>query len=172
MLMKVGRKKDFIEKNTPVPPISGWMGDNLFKKKGMDIAYGKESSLRHHLRCVGQALPRPEARPARPCACPLRASTRSRASAMCWRAASSRVLPSRPRRWSSYPRPQRDQVRLPPTGFMHCSRSACRISKLNWKMGRRPGQEDGRSALLGVQREAQYSFQPQQPLVDFMMYVI
>merc|ERR1711991_687804 len=32
MLIKVGWKKDFIEKNTPVLPISGWMGDNLLKK--------------------------------------------------------------------------------------------------------------------------------------------
>merc|ERR1712107_608045 len=37
-------KKDFVEKNTPVLPISGWMGDNLLKKsdnmgwwKGMDV---------------------------------------------------------------------------------------------------------------------------------------
>ena len=44
MLQKVGWKKDFVEKNTPVLPISGWMGDNLTKKstnmtwwKGMDI---------------------------------------------------------------------------------------------------------------------------------------
>merc|ERR1719352_1252748 len=49
-LIKVGWKKDFVEKNTPVMPISGWMGDNLLKKsenmgwwKGMDIAYGKET---------------------------------------------------------------------------------------------------------------------------------
>merc|ERR1711916_354058 len=32
MLIKVGWKKYFIEKNTPVLPISGWMGDNLLKK--------------------------------------------------------------------------------------------------------------------------------------------
>merc|ERR1712017_57598 len=39
-----------VEKNTPVMPISGWMGDNLLKKsdnmpwwKGMDVAYGKET---------------------------------------------------------------------------------------------------------------------------------
>ena len=32
MLMKVGWKKDFVEKNTPAMPISGWMGDNLLKK--------------------------------------------------------------------------------------------------------------------------------------------
>merc|ERR1712084_47199 len=49
MLVKVGWKKDAIDKNTPVLPISGWMGDNLLKKsdnmtwwKGMDVEYGKE----------------------------------------------------------------------------------------------------------------------------------
>merc|ERR1712194_273312 len=50
MLVKVGWKKDAIEKNTPVLPISGWMGDNLLKKStnmtwwnGMDVLYeGKE----------------------------------------------------------------------------------------------------------------------------------
>merc|ERR1712066_608281 len=44
VLMKVGWKKPFIEKSTPVLPLSGWMGDNLNKKStnmswwtGMDI---------------------------------------------------------------------------------------------------------------------------------------
>merc|ERR1712087_1102256 len=32
MLIKVGWKKPFIEKSTPVLPLSGWMGDNLNKK--------------------------------------------------------------------------------------------------------------------------------------------
>ena len=32
MLAKVGWKKDFIANSTPCMPISGWMGDNLFKK--------------------------------------------------------------------------------------------------------------------------------------------
>jgi elongation factor 1-alpha len=32
MLVKVGWKKDFVAKNVPVLPISGWMGDNLNKK--------------------------------------------------------------------------------------------------------------------------------------------
>jgi len=50
MLVKVGWKKDFVEKSVPVMPISGWMGDNLIKKsekmawwKGMDVAIGKET---------------------------------------------------------------------------------------------------------------------------------
>merc|ERR1712139_21288 len=44
MLIKVGWKKDFVEKSVPVPPLSGWMGDNLIKKSenmgwwsGMDV---------------------------------------------------------------------------------------------------------------------------------------
>ena len=32
MLMKVGWKKDFVERNTQTMPISGWMGDSLLKK--------------------------------------------------------------------------------------------------------------------------------------------
>jgi len=32
MMMKVGWKKDFIEKGVPIMPISGWCGDNLIKK--------------------------------------------------------------------------------------------------------------------------------------------
>jgi elongation factor 1-alpha len=49
-LIKVGWKKDFVEKNTPVMPISGWMGDNLLKKSenmgwwsGMDVVVSKET---------------------------------------------------------------------------------------------------------------------------------
>merc|ERR1712070_776794 len=50
MLVKVGWKKDFVEKNTPMLPISGWMGDNLLKKSdnmgwwnGCDVLIGKEA---------------------------------------------------------------------------------------------------------------------------------
>ena len=32
MLIRVGWKMDFVEKNTPAMPISGWMGDSLLKK--------------------------------------------------------------------------------------------------------------------------------------------
>merc|ERR1719388_706882 len=50
MLVKVGWKKDFVEKNAPALPTSGWMGDNLLKKSdkmgwwsGCDILVGSES---------------------------------------------------------------------------------------------------------------------------------
>merc|ERR1712118_135497 len=48
MLVKVGWKKDMVEKNVPFLPISGWMGDNLLKredsagKMGMDWWKGNE----------------------------------------------------------------------------------------------------------------------------------
>jgi len=49
MMMKVGWKKDFIADSTPILPISGWCGDNLFKKSekmpwwtGYDVKVGTE----------------------------------------------------------------------------------------------------------------------------------
>merc|ERR1712005_98900 len=43
MLIKVGWKKDFIEKNVPILPISGWCGDNLLEKsKNMDWWKGQD----------------------------------------------------------------------------------------------------------------------------------
>lgn len=60
MLMKVGWKKDFVEKSVPVLPISGWMGDNLTKKsekmtwwKGCDVERGSEKL---HLDTLYDAL--------------------------------------------------------------------------------------------------------------------
>merc|ERR1712203_471607 len=53
-----------------------------------------------------------------------------------------------------------------PIGFVRCGRSACRISKLKWKMGKETGgkkMEDPHS--LKSNEMAQCSFQPQQPLV-------
>ena len=44
MLVRVGWKPDFVEKNVPIVPISGWIGDNLIAKStnmtwwtGMDV---------------------------------------------------------------------------------------------------------------------------------------
>merc|ERR1712196_511223 len=42
-LLKVGWKKDFVEKNVPIIPISGYQGDNLIKEStNMDWWKGKE----------------------------------------------------------------------------------------------------------------------------------
>jgi len=52
MLVKVGWKKDMVEKNVPFLPISGWMGDNLLKgedatgKLNMDWWKGNEVEAR------------------------------------------------------------------------------------------------------------------------------
>merc|ERR1711881_452097 len=75
-LVKVGWKKDFVEKCTPYMPISGWMGDNLLKKsdnmawwKGMDVAYGKETikveTLYDFLNTMCRVPERPSSAPMR-----------------------------------------------------------------------------------------------------------
>merc|ERR1719263_429885 len=89
MLQKVGWKKDFVLKSTPVLPISGWCGDNLLKKSenmawwsGCDIEVeAKGGSEKLHIDCLYDCLNNmarpPGARPTRPCACRCRGSTRS-----------------------------------------------------------------------------------------------
>jgi elongation factor 1-alpha len=76
MLVKVGWKKDFVEKNTPYMPISGWMGDNLLKKsenmdwwKGFDVAVGKETI---HVDTMYDVLDQMCRVPERPMSAPMR----------------------------------------------------------------------------------------------------
>jgi len=61
MLIKVGWKKDFVENNTPVLPISGWQGDNLNKKTtNMDWYKGNDciapDKTKHHLDTLFDCL--------------------------------------------------------------------------------------------------------------------
>jgi elongation factor 1-alpha len=76
MLVKVGWKKDFVEKNTPFLPISGWMGDNLLKKsdkmawwKGADIIVGSEKL---HVDTLYDCLDKMCRVPERPTSAPMR----------------------------------------------------------------------------------------------------
>ena len=76
MLVKVGWKKDFVEKSTPVMPISGWMGDNLLKKsdnmgwwKGQDVEVGSETI---HVDTVYDVLDKMCRVPERPVSAPMR----------------------------------------------------------------------------------------------------
>merc|ERR1711933_47920 len=76
LLVKVGWKKDFVEKNTPMLPISGWMGDNLLKKSdkmswwsGVDVLVGSEKLHVHTLYDVLNNLCRV---PERPISAPMR----------------------------------------------------------------------------------------------------
>jgi len=75
MLQKVGWKKDFVLKSTPVFPISGWMGDNLLKKsekmpwwKGMDIEVAQQTGgvEKLHVDCLHDALDKMARPPVRP----------------------------------------------------------------------------------------------------------
>jgi elongation factor 1-alpha len=76
MLIKVGWKKDFVEKNIPFLPLSGWAGDNLVKKSqnmawwtGADPVMGKETvhvdTLGDVLNCVFRVPERPTSAPMR-----------------------------------------------------------------------------------------------------------
>jgi elongation factor 1-alpha len=62
--------------------------------------------------------------------------------------------------------PNEIKVGYSPIGFVRCGRSACRISKLKWKMGKETGGKkmDDPHALKSNEM-AQCTCQPQQPLV-------
>ena len=65
MLAKVGWKKDFIKKNLPIIPLSGWIGDNLIEKsknmdwwKGVDVIItgGPKKDQKVHVDTLLDAL--------------------------------------------------------------------------------------------------------------------
>merc|ERR1719487_1781552 len=77
MLQKVGWKKDFIEKNVPFMPISGWMGDNLLKKSdkmtwwsGTEVLVGESEKI--HVDTVYDVLDKVCRIPERPKNAPMR----------------------------------------------------------------------------------------------------
>ena len=62
--------------------------------------------------------------------------------------------------------PNEIKVGYSPIGFVRCGRSACRISKLKWKMGKETGGKKMEEPhALKSNEMAQCSFMPQQPLV-------
>merc|ERR1712014_261585 len=182
MLVKVGWKKDFIEKGTPVMPISGWMGDNLLKKsdnmawwKGQDIEYGKETI---HCDTVYDVLDKLCRVPERPISAPMRMpisgiyKIKGVGDVLAGRVEQGVVKPGEeviflPTHTASNPCtgkvlvykkdttlgqtkefdaqiqvldiPNEIKVGYSPIGFVRCGRSACRISKLKWKMGKETG---------------------------------
>merc|ERR1711869_50973 len=185
VLVKVGWKKDFIEKSAPRLPISGWMGDNLLKKSdnmgwwsGVDVLCGKETI---HVDTLYDYLDKVARVPERPTSAPMRMPI-------------SGIYKIKGLDKNNMPRggdvmvykkdttlgqtkefdvqiqvldiPGEIKVGYSPIGFVRCGRSACRISGLKWKMGKETGgkkMEDPHS--LKSNEMAQCSFQPQQPLV-------
>merc|ERR1712185_254046 len=246
MLVKVGWKKDFIEKNTPLLPISGWMGDNLLKKsdkmawwKGADILVASEKL---HVDTLYDCLDKMCRVPDRPISAPMRMpisgiyKIKGVGDVLAGRVEQGVVKPGEevffmPTHTSSNPCggkvftvemhhtrhecanpgdnvglnikgldennmprsgdvmiykkdttlgqtkefdaqiqvldiPNEIKVGYSPIGFVRCGRSACRISKIVWKMGKETGgkkMEDPHS--LKSNEMAECAFQPQQPLV-------
>merc|ERR1719159_1057455 len=74
MLQKVGWKKDFVLKSTPILPISGWVGDNLLKKSenmkwwnGQDIEVEAKGGVEKlHIDCLYDCLNNMARPPVRP----------------------------------------------------------------------------------------------------------
>merc|ERR1712032_1671218 len=162
MMVKVGWKKDFIEKNTPVLPISGWMGDNLLKKstnmdwwKGMDVAVGKENL---HVETLFDVLNEVCRIPERPISAPMRMPISGiyKIKGVGEFDAQIQVLDI----------PNEIKVGYSPIGFVRCGRAACRTSALKWKMGKETGGKKMEEPhCLKSNEMAQVVFEPQQPLV-------
>merc|ERR1712050_204158 len=201
MLVKVGWKKDFIEKNTPILPISGWMGDNLLKKSdkmgwwsGMDVVCESGSM---HVTTLYDVLNDMCRVPARPVSAPMRMPISGiyKIKGVDFANPGDNVgLNIKGLDKNNMPRsgdvmvykkdttlgqtkefdaqiqvldiPNEIKLGYSPIGFVRCGRSACRISKIVWKMGKETGgkkMEEPHS--LKSNEMAECSFQPQQPLV-------
>jgi len=153
-LIKVGWKKDSIEKNTPVMPISGWMGDNLLKKSenmtwwnGMDANPGDNVGL-NIKGLVKENMPR-----SGDVMVYKKDTTLGQTRSF---DAQIQVLDI----------PNEIKCGYSPIAFVRCGHSACRITKLGWKMGKETGgkkMEDPHS--LKSNEMAECTFEPQQPLV-------
>jgi len=248
MLQKVGWKKEFIEKNTPVLPISGWMGDNLLKKSdkmtwwtGTDIEVGSKNE-KIHVDTMYQFLNDVCRIPERPVSAPMRMpisgiyKIKGVGDVLAGRVEQGVVKPNEEVVFMPTHTPSNacqgkvftvemhhkradlanpgdnvglnikglDKQNMPrggdvmiykkdttlgqtgefdaqiqvldipgeikcgysPIGFVRCGRSACRIVKLKWKMGKETGgkkMEDPHS--LKSNEMAQITMQPQQALV-------
>ena len=134
MLIKVGWKKDYVEKCVPVLPISGWNGDNLLSKSakmpwwnGVDVedymgAARSSTSTASSTSSTTWSTSRTATRKP-PCAFRFPVSTRSRVSVMSSPVASSKVSSSRVKTSSS------SRPTPPPTrAVVRCSPSKCTTS--------------------------------------------
>jgi len=251
MLVKVGWKKDMVEKQVPFLPISGWMGDNLLKPEdangklnmgwwsGIEVEANGEKIM---VKVLYDFLDKVCRVPERPTSAPMRMpisgiyKIKGVGDVLAGRVEQGLVKPGEevvflPTHTASNPCvgkvftvemhhqraeqakpgdnvglnikgldkqnmprsgdvmvykkdttlgqtrefdaqiqvldiPNEIKVGYSPIGFVRCGRSACRIAKLKWKMGKETGgkkMEDPHS--LKSNEMAQCSFQPQQPLV-------
>merc|ERR1711865_29808 len=213
MLQKVGWKKDFVLKSTPVFPISGWIGDNLIKKSvkmpwwtGMDIeiADQKKGTEKLHVDTLYDALDKMARPPVRPIEATMRLPVSGIYKIFTVEMHHKRQDQAGPGDnigmnvkgldKQNMPRtgdvmvykkdstlgpadnfnaqiqvldiPGEIKVGYSPIGFVRCGRAACRVAKVNWKIGKETGgkkMEDPHS--LKLNEMAEVNFAPQQPLV-------
>merc|ERR1712167_283223 len=172
MLAKVGWKKDFIEKNTPMLPISGWIGDNLLSKsqnmdwwKGGDVLAGRvEQGV---VKPGEEVVFLPTHTASNPCTGKVFTVEMHHSRVDFANPGDNVGLNIKGLDKQNMPRsgdvmvykkdttlgqtkefnaqiqvldiPNEIKVGYSPIGFVRCGRSACRIAKLVWKIGKETG---------------------------------
>lgn len=247
MLIKTGWKKEFVETQVPVIPISGWMGDNLIKQstnmawwKGCDVVTAKGEKL--HLNTLLDALnlfaDMPSRKPDAPLRVPISGIYKIKGvgDVLTGRVEQGLVTPNKdvlflPTHTTANPCTGKvftvemhhkkvekgetgdnigmnikglDKNNMPragdvmvykedktlaavksftaqvqtldipgevkpgysPIGFVRCGRSACKITKINWKIGKETGRKKmDNPHSLKANEAAEVVFEPIQPLV-------
>lgn len=247
MLVKTGWKKEFVEGQVPVIPISGWMGDNLLKKsekmawwKGCDVTNQKGEKI--HIETLLDALNKYAEMPTRKPDAPLRVpisgiyKIKGVGDVLTGRVEQGLVTPNKdvlflPTHTTANPCTGKvftvemhhkkvekgetgdnigmnikglDKNNMPragdvmvykedktlsavksftaqvqtldipgevkpgysPIGFVRCGRSACKITKINWKIGKETGRKKmDNPHSLKANEAAEVVFEPIQPLV-------
>merc|ERR1712110_1198400 len=220
MLIKVGWPKPFVEKRTPILPISGWNGDNLLGKsdkmgwwKGQDVKISKTQGMHVDTLkdCLNDFVQPAQRDPDKEMRLPLSGVYKIKGvgDVLTGRVEQGEVKPGEevkflPTHTAStactgkvftvemhHKRidagkadetiqitknftaqvqildiPGEIKVGYSPIGHVRCGRAACRVVKINWKMGKDTGGEKVEGAVsLKTNDAAEVVFEPQQPMV-------
>merc|ERR1712232_325140 len=173
MLIKVGWKKDFVEKSVPVLPLSGWMGDNLNKKSenmawwsGCDIVVdGPKFHINTLYDCLNDMCSPPGRNETAPMRLPVSGIYKIKGV--------GDVLAGRVEQGGEFDAqiqtldiPGEIKLGYSPIGFVRCGRSACRATAFKFKVGKETGGKKMEAPhSLKSNEMAEVVFKPQQPLV-------
>merc|ERR1712161_160609 len=179
MLIKVGWKKDFVEKSTPVLPLSGWIGDNLLSKSknmpwwaGMKILDPNDKS-ECQVDCLLDFLNSYCKPPGRNETSPMRMPVsgiykiKGVGDVMIYKKDKSlNQVGQFTAQIQTLDIPGEIKAGYSPIGIVRCGRSACRATKFNFKVGKETGgKKMDNPHPLKSNEMAEVVFVPQQPLV-------
>merc|ERR1712167_502219 len=209
MLIKVGWPKPFVEKRTPILPISGWNGDNLLGKsdkmgwwKGQDVKISKTQGMHVDTLkdCLNDFVQPAQRDPDKEMRLPLSGVYKIKGvgDVLTGRVEQGEVKPGEEVKFLSTHTASTactgkvftvemhhkridagksgdnigmnvkalNKDNMPRVGDVRCGRAACRVVKINWKMGKDTGGEKAEGAVsLKTNDAAEVVFEPQQPMV-------